>query len=501
MDSARRPRRPVIGRELAPAGGKSDITQGYVSDKQLAPYTSELLNRSREYSLLNNRGIGDLRLVESIRLDEQVKTCMQQRAAWQISADMTVTPGGERRIDRLAADHIRQQLEQLQWDLTTQRHLEGLLYGYSATELIYGRDTDGRVIIDALKVRNRRRFRFMPNGEIRLLTHQNMNPGEPLAPKKFWVTKFGGDNDDAPYGQGLFEWLYWPVFFKKHGVKYWLKFLQKFGRPTAVGKHPPNATDDEIDSLADVALSVFDYDAVTIPHTQLIELLEASRSGTADYATLHEVMNRLITKVILSQTMTTEDGASLSQARVHEDVVQALAKSDADLLCSSFNAGPVRWLTDWNFPGAAYPKVWRDLDPPEDLTQKIEVDRTAYDMGFPRSQEYMASTYGDGFAEGDGGQPSGINGVQLESLIKIMQQVSSGEISAAAGRALAVIAIPSLDEQRAAEVIEEPEPEPESAPPQLQQQPPLRGTGRPPQRRTQSLAATNATRSTAGPTK
>ena len=41
-----------------------------------------------------------------------------------------------------------------------------------------------------------------------------------------------------------------------------------------------------------------------------IELIEAARSGTADYEALYERMDKAIAKVVLSQTMTTEDGAS-----------------------------------------------------------------------------------------------------------------------------------------------------------------------------------------------
>jgi hypothetical protein len=55
--------------------------------------------------------------------------------------------------------------------------------------------------------------------------------------------------------------------------------------------------------------------------------------------------------------MTTDDGSSLAQAKVHEGVMDEVVKSDSDLLSASFNEGPGRWLTEWNFPGAAPPKA------------------------------------------------------------------------------------------------------------------------------------------------
>src|SRR5690606_41171473 len=47
------------------------------------------------------------------------------------------------------------------------------------------------------------------------------------------------------YGLGLAHWLYWPVYFKRGGLKLWLTFLDKFGAPTVRGTYPPNATAEE----------------------------------------------------------------------------------------------------------------------------------------------------------------------------------------------------------------------------------------------------------------
>ncbi|MFX5157705.1 DUF935 family protein, partial [Acinetobacter baumannii] len=91
---------------------------------------------------------------------------------------------------------------------------------------------------------------------------------------------------------------------------------------------------------------------VIIPKGMEIELLEAARSGTGDYKTLHDTMDETIAKAILGQTMTTDNGSSKSQAEVHMEVRQDIVKADADLICESFNLGPVRWLTMFNFAGA-----------------------------------------------------------------------------------------------------------------------------------------------------
>nr|WP_306670755.1 MULTISPECIES: DUF935 family protein [unclassified Endozoicomonas] len=81
-------------------------------------------------------------------------------------------------------------------------------------------------------------------------------------------------------------------------------------------------------------------------------MIEAARSGTADYDVLCQRMDKAISKVILSQTMTTDDGSSHSQAEVHQEVARSVIKSDADLVCESLNQQVIKWLTEWNFPNA-----------------------------------------------------------------------------------------------------------------------------------------------------
>nr|MBN0024148.1 portal protein [Pseudomonas aeruginosa]MBN0231630.1 portal protein [Pseudomonas aeruginosa]MBN0423648.1 portal protein [Pseudomonas aeruginosa]MBN0445201.1 portal protein [Pseudomonas aeruginosa]MBN0581903.1 portal protein [Pseudomonas aeruginosa] len=85
--------------------------------------------------------------------------------------------------------------------------------GHAVSELIYGRD-DRYITLQAVKVRNRRRFRYDLQGGLRLLTPSNMFEGEPCPSPYFWHFSTGADNDDEPYGLGLAHWLYWPVYFK-----------------------------------------------------------------------------------------------------------------------------------------------------------------------------------------------------------------------------------------------------------------------------------------------
>jgi hypothetical protein len=54
--------------------------------------------------------------------------------------------------------------------------------------------------------------------------------------RKFWTFSAGAATDDEPYGLGLGHFLYWPVFFKRNDIKFWLIFLEKFAAPN---RHRP----------------------------------------------------------------------------------------------------------------------------------------------------------------------------------------------------------------------------------------------------------------------
>jgi phage gp29-like protein len=326
--------------------------------------------------------------------DTQVKACFEQRRSAVTSREWVVEPASDRRADRKAADFGREQLKRVGWDRVTDRMLWGVFYGFSPAELIW-QVQDGKLGWEAIKVRNRRRFRFDVSGELRLLTPQNMLQGEPAKPPYFWHIATGADNDDEPYGLGLAHWCYWPVLFKRHGIGFWLTFLEKFGMPTGVGKFPANASDAEIMKLLGAIRAIRTDSGVAIPQGMEIDLLEAARSGAADYEALHDKMDEAIAKAILGQTMTTDNGSSQAQADVHMEVRQDIVKADADLICESFNEGPMRWLTMFNFDGADPPRVYRVVEEPDDLDALADRDTKVKALGFKPSLDYVKQQYGD----------------------------------------------------------------------------------------------------------
>lgn len=379
----------VIGRkpslpEIATSNDGRDITRGFIPQDLLAPPTD---------AVLIGKGGGNYRIYEEVARDDQVKTCRQQRELALIAKEWRVEPADKSRKAKLAADRLTAVLERIGWDDKTQKMLAAVLYGFAVAEIIWA--TDGaEITIDAIKVRNRSRFGFLPNGELRMMTSTQMTQGEVLPPAKFWAFSCGADHDDDPYGMGLGHYLYWPVFFKRNGIKFWLYFLEKFGQPTALGKYPANASTDEKKRLLQALSAIQTDSAIRIPEGMTVELLEAARSGTADYTALIDRMNAAISKVYLGHTGSTDAtpgklGGEDNAGDVREDLITA----DADLVCGSFNMTVSRWLTAYNDPSAPVPRVWRKVEPPEDLKACAETDKVIFDMGYKPTLKYINDKY------------------------------------------------------------------------------------------------------------
>lgn len=385
--------RPKMGELAAPEDPFNPLAR--VVGLAAAKFTTVLA--TTDSVLAGKGGIENLRVYRELLRDDQVASVWDQRMLALTACETVVEPGGDDPASKLAAAELQAELDALPWDDITSKMLFSKFYGWGVAEVLWRPDGD-RVRFDSIRVRDRARFRFDINRNLYLWSMAA--GGWSLMPeRKFWAISTGGDNHDEPYGLGLAHALYWPVFFKRNDIKFWLMFLEKFGMPTAMAKVPagqiedPKLRQDAITMLRNIASDA----GVVVPDNVVVELLEATRSGTADYAGMHDAMNAAISKIVVGQTMTTDSGSSRSQGEVHERVAQKIVEADSDLLSESFNAGPVRWWCEWNHPNAIPPKVYRLTEPAEDLNARAERDGKIKALGFTPTEDYITETYGKGW--------------------------------------------------------------------------------------------------------
>ncbi len=385
-------KKPIID-EIATASKDIDIFSGWLN--RLENPDPVLLTES------SGKGI---KLYDEVARDAHASSVLQSRYLAVTAKEWDVVPaetirkrGGQVSTtqEQKIADFVKETLQNTNFEQAICELLDAVLYGFYVGEIIWHL-VDGEIQIKKIRAKHPRRFIFDYDRNLKLLVPEDMCNGVGVPDRKFIVFTYG--SSDNPYGQGLGQKLWWPVWFKKNGVKFWMIFLEKFGMPTAVGKYQPGTAVEQQDALLDAIDAIQTETGVKIPDTMTIELLEATRGGTASYGGLCDYMDRQISKAVLGQTLTTEVGnaGSYAASKTHEGVRQDILKADTTLLCETINETLIPWIVDYNFPDVqAYPQFAIRTEEEKDLKLLAERDKILVsDIGLPVGKKYFYDAYG-----------------------------------------------------------------------------------------------------------
>ena len=221
-----------------------------------------------------------------------------------------------------------------------------------------------------------------------------------LPPHKFLVNSFRPRHGNRR-GRPLLRRVFWPSWFKRQDLKFWLKFIEK-GSGSVVVRYPQGATDQDKQRALEAAEAINAETAVAIPENfQIVsELLQSARAGDSSVflSLADQLCNNEIARVILGQTLTQragEDGrGSRALGEIHQEVRFEKIATDARDLMSVINDQLLRWLFLFNFGPDVHPPKWAiQLDAPEDLRQRIEIDERLARLGAPLPLSYLQRTY------------------------------------------------------------------------------------------------------------
>jgi len=210
----------------------------------------------------------------------------------------------------------------------------------------------------------------------------------PVPDRKFIVQRFG-NNDDDPYGYGLGPAIFWPVFFKKKGLVFWLQFAERFGSPTVIAEYPPGMDEYDQRRLLAAVRQLSNETGIVVPQGIKIRFLEAQRYGTVDtYEKLCKYMDDTISIAVLGQTL----GASDANNSVRTE----LTNTDADRQCVAINDTLLRWITEVNLPGVRPPMLSRRKPLDKAAAQRMRRDEMLLKAGLvpAEGREYFRRHYG-----------------------------------------------------------------------------------------------------------
>ncbi|MDR0249929.1 MAG: DUF935 domain-containing protein [Burkholderiales bacterium] len=354
--------------------------------------------QANDDTLATRGGQRGIWIYDDLERDTMVFAALQKRKMAVIAREWQVDPASEDTLDMRAADMVRAQLNAFNFDDSCYQLLDAILKGYAVSEIMWD-NTGGETVIAELIPRDQRRFVFDEDANLRLLTESNMLIGELLPERKF-IVHSAGSKDGNPYGLGLGTRLFWPVWFKRDGMEFWLTFAEKFGSPTPVGSFPPGTSPEVQREYLDMLSRIAQDAAIVMPESVQIKLLEAARTGGADtYETLMRYCDEMIQQAVLGESGSSREagGALAAASLIRNEVRLELSRGDGDLLSATLNKTLVQWIVDFNLPGARLPKVWRKYEESEDLNARATRDKTIFDMGFRPTPDYITRTYGEGW--------------------------------------------------------------------------------------------------------
>lgn len=366
----------------------------------------------------------DFKKYDLILKDAKAKALLEVRDRNVTCREWKVEPASSSRVDKKAADIVKDVLLGFDFDQTcSDLNSNSLLYGNAFIEFKWAIDGKTTYIEDAVCKPNHR-FRFVLDKEkaknvavykgyqVRVLSQGNFYLGDQIPVKRVLVHSYGRRNDN-PWGIGLGRILYWlAVVFKKEVWKQRLIYLDEYAQPTKLGIPPkgdsPNrSTKEQRDEFRHALKDIINGKVGVLPPDWDIKLLEAARSSSNDaFQNAIDAINSEMAMLVLGETLSMElprSSGSRAATQSHADSSQIyLAKFDSDRLSTGALRELAQWITQLNVPDAKPPMIWRnfpELQDVEDLNQRVGRDNTLKAIGYQISPEKVKEVYGDGYID------------------------------------------------------------------------------------------------------
>jgi phage gp29-like protein len=252
--------------------------------------------------------------------------------------------------------------------------------------------------------------------ELRLLTVAAPVKGEELWPGKWAVHRSSAKSGLTRRG-GLARLVAFGWMCKGYTLKDWMAFVETYGLPLRLGRYGPEATKQDVEALFRAVANIGTDAAAVLPKSMEIEFVKGIALQGTDvvFQSLARWVDEQVSKAVLGQTMSTDNGSSQSQATVHNEVRHDIAQDDALDVAATINRDIVKPYVDWNWGQQdEYPELRIEIAEPEDIKVKIDGAAQLMDRGVKfRATELRGKLGFSDPEEGDeivGGQPAPVPG-------------------------------------------------------------------------------------------
>ena len=326
---------------------------------------------------------------EMEEIDPHYGSVLRTRKLAISSIESEIAPGAEDARGKEIADFVREIVDAPNFPDLIADLLDGLGKGYGVCEIEW--DTTDRWRPASYVWRDPRGFTW--DKTTRTIKHRlEDGTSRELEPFRYAVhvpkLKSG-----KPVRGALARVAAWSFLFKNYTIKDWVRFIEVFGMPLRIGKYGPGATEADKRKLLRALANIGTDAAGIIPMSMSIDFVQ-SAAGTAAqgpvFGGFADFLDKQVSKAVLGQTMTTDDGASRAQSEVHNEVRLDIKAVDARQVAGSIQRHIIIPTVALNFGlQESYPVFSLPVEEPEDLEKWTSNVTEIMDRGLPVSRKQL----------------------------------------------------------------------------------------------------------------
>lgn len=308
--------------------------------------------------------------------DDTVKACLGFKKVLIHGRAWEITPAGGKDANeeqKKQAQFVQDVLQDTAWNRIMRETLSALEFGFSAGEIIWEvkdfHDYGLKVVLKDVKHRDPEFIKIDVDRHANILGFRQIAgymPHEIYIPADKVIHYQVNGQFGNHYGIPDLRAAYRAWWSKKFITQFWNVFLERFGSPLMMMKYPIGADSKLKDALKAILSSLSTRSDILVPEGVAVELVEASRAGTAQYGEAINycdvgISRALLVPALLGMGVDVKRGSD-SQSRLHLRVLMKVASDISTDLEAIYTEKLVEPLVEMNFPNVKeYPKfTFRD---------------------------------------------------------------------------------------------------------------------------------------------
>lgn len=273
--------------------------------------------------------------------------------------------------------------------------LDALGKGFAITEIVW-KEKHGKWVPICVP-HEQVEFRWSDDHEAwRLRDHSY--EGIELVPNK-WVIHEPKLRSGIPIRRGLARPAMLLHMIKSMSLAGWVTLMRVFGVPLAIAKPKASGlSKNDVEVIRAALAGLGSGINAVVPDATEIQVIQAASAGATPekmFSVLLEYVDKQISKLVLGQTMTADDGASHAQASVHNDVRKDIREGDAEDLAWTINEYVVKPYINFNVgEQKVYPEVYFAQPDTRDLKEWSEGLAPFIELGMPVIWSEVRAAFG-----------------------------------------------------------------------------------------------------------